>query len=153
MWYVSVFTWDLISYTDDNTPLVVSDNISDLISPLQEIGEKLLIWFSNNQVKLNTDNCYLLLNTQDQNFLKIGNFYINNSFCEKWLVITFDCKLKLSNHIKDICKKATRKFNALSRIVPYMDISRRNIIMNAFFQLQNNYFPLIWMCFNRSLKP
>ena len=153
MWYVSVFTWDLISYTDDNTPLVVSDNISDVISPLQEIGGKLLIWFSNNQVKLNTDNCYLLLNTQDQNFLKIGNFYINNSFCEKWLVITFDCKLKLSNHIKDICKKATRKFNALSRIVPYMDISRRNIIMNAFFQLQNNYFPLIWMCFNRSLKP
>ena len=133
-------------------PLVVRDNISDVISPLQEIGEKRLIWFSTNHVKLNTYNCYLLLNTQDENFLKIGNFYINNSFCEKLLVITFDCKLKLSNHIKDICKKATRKFNALSTIFLDMDISRRNIIMNPFFQLQFNYFPLIWMCFNCSLK-
>ena len=133
-------------------PLVVRDNISDVISPLQEIGEKRLIWFSNNHVKLNTYNCYLLLNTQDENFLKIGNFYINNSFCEKLLVITFDCKLKLSNHIKDICKKATRKFNALSTIFLDMDISGRNIIMNPFFQLQFNYFPLIWMCFNCSLK-
>ena len=76
---------------------------------------------------INTDKCHLMLNTQDQNFLKIGN-----SFSEKLLGITFDCKLKFSNHIEDICKKVTRKLNALSRIVPYMDISRRKILMNAF---------------------
>ena len=78
---------------------------------------------------------------QDQNFLKIGNFNIKNSFSEKLLDITFDGKLKFSNHIEDICKKATRKLNALSRIVPYMDISRRKILMNAFFRSQFNYCP------------
>ena len=46
--------------------------------------------------------------------------------------ITVDCKLKFSNRKGDIAKKATRKLNALSRIVPYMDISRRKILMNAF---------------------
>ena len=103
-------------------------------------------------MKLNTNKCHLLLNTQDQNFLKIRNFNIKNSFSEKLLGITFDCKLKFSNHIEDICKKSTRKLNALSRIVPYMDISRRKILMNAFFKSQFNYCPLIWMCYNRSLN-
>ena len=139
-------------YADDNTPFVVIDNIPDVISALEEIGEKLLIWFSDNKLMLNTDKCHLLLNTQDQNFLKIGNFNIKNSFSEKLLGITFDCKLKFSNHIEDICKKATRKLNALSRIVLYMDISRRKILMNAFFRSQFNYCPLIWMCYNRSLN-
>ena len=111
-------------YADDSTPFVVRDNIPDVISALEETGEKLLIWFSDNQMKLNTDKCHLLLNT------KIGNFNIKNSFSEKLLGITFDCKLKFGNHIEDICKKATRKLNALSRIVPYMDIPRRKILMN-----------------------
>ena len=87
-------------YADDNATFVVRDNIPDMISTLEEIGEKLLIWFSDNQMKLNTDKCYLLLNTQDQNFFQ-------NSFSEKLLGITFDCKLKFSNRIEDICKKAT----------------------------------------------
>ena len=82
----------------------------------------------------------------------MGNFNIKNSFSEKLLGITFDGKLKFSNHIEDICKKATRKLNVLSRIVPYMDISRRKILMNVFFRSQFNYCPLIWMCYNRSLN-
>ena len=45
-------------------------------------------------MKLNTDICHLPLITQDQNFLKIGNFNIKNSFSQKLLGITFDCKLK-----------------------------------------------------------
>ena len=118
---------------------MIRDNISDLISALEEIGEKRLIWFSYNQMKLNNDKFYYLLNMQDQNFLTIGNFIINNSFCEILLVITFNCKLKLGSHIKDICKKATRKLNALLKIAPFMDISRSKILMNAFFRSQFNY--------------
>ena len=33
-----------------------------------------------------------------------------------------------------------------------MDISRRKILMNAFFRSQFNYCPLIWMCYNGSLN-
>ena len=140
-------------HADDHTPFVVRDNIPDVLEDaLEEVDEKLLIWFSDNQIKLNTDKCHLLLNTQDQNFLKIGNFNIKNYFSEKLLGIDFDCKLKFSNHIEDICKKATRKLNALSRIVPYMDIPRRKILMNALFRSPFNYCSLIWMCYNRSLN-
>ena len=52
-------------YADDITPSVVRDNIPDVISALEEIGEKFLIWLSDNQLKLNTDKYHLLLNTED----------------------------------------------------------------------------------------
>ena len=36
-------------------------------------------------MKLSTDKCHLLLNMQEQNVLKIGNFNIKNSYSEKLL--------------------------------------------------------------------
>ena len=42
---------------DDNTPFVVRDNIADVIKAVEEIGESLVNWFSNNEIKLNTDKC------------------------------------------------------------------------------------------------
>ena len=82
-------------YTDDKTPFVVRDNIADVIKALEEIGENQVNWFSNNEMKLNTDKCHLLLNSQEPNTLKIDELHINNSLSEKLLGITFDCKLKL----------------------------------------------------------
>ena len=41
---------------------------------LQEVGGKLLIGFSHNQMKLNSDKFDLLLNTQKQNITKTGNY-------------------------------------------------------------------------------
>ena len=77
-------------YTDDNTPFVVRDNIANVIKALEEIGESLVNWFSNNGMKLNTDKCHLLLNGQEPNTLKIGDLHINNFLSEKLLGITFD---------------------------------------------------------------
>ena len=96
-------------YADDNTSFVVRDNIADVIKALEEIGENLLNWFSNNEMKLNTDKCHLLLNSQEPNALKIGDLHINNSLSEKLLDITFDCKLKFNKHIEDICQIASQK--------------------------------------------
>ena len=134
-------------YADENTPFLVKGNIADDISALEEVGQKLLIRFSDNQMNLNTDRCDLLLNTVKKIFLNIGHFNfwnIGNSYSGKRLITrtTFDYKLKLNNHAQDLCKKAIRKSNAFSRIVPYRDISRRNIIMNDFFKLQCDYCPL-----------
>ena len=78
--------------------------------------------------------------------------HINNSLSEKLLGITFDCKLKFKKHIEDICQKASQKLNALARLVPYMGTTKKRILMNAFFKLQFNYYPLLRMSCNRSLN-
>ena len=139
-------------YADDNTPFVVRDNITDVIKALEEIGESLINWFSNNEMKLNTDKCHLLLNSQEPNTLKLGDLYINNFLSEKLIGITFDIKLKFNNRIKDICQKASQKINALVRLVPYMGATKKRVIMNTFFKSEFNYCPLVWTCCNRSLN-
>ena len=74
---------------------------------------------------------------------------IKNSKCEKLLVVKFDNKLTFEKHMTDICRKASRKTYALARIAPYMDLSKRCMVMNAFLNSQFSYCPLIWMCHNR----
>ena len=46
---------DIASYADDNTFYKEHENIDDLITPLQDAAAKLFKWFSNNQMKGNTD--------------------------------------------------------------------------------------------------
>ena len=63
-------------YADDKTPFVVRDNTADVTKDLEEIGEELLNWFLNNEMKLNTNKCPLLLNSQGRNTLKISDLNI-----------------------------------------------------------------------------
>ena len=58
-------------YADDNTLFVVRDNIADIIKASEEIGEMLVNWFLNNEMKLNTDKYHLLLNSRETNTFKI----------------------------------------------------------------------------------
>ena len=59
-------------YADDNK----TDNKTDVIKALEEIGENLANRFSNNETKLNIDKCHLLLNCQEPNAFKKGDLHI-----------------------------------------------------------------------------
>ena len=131
-------TTSFTGYTDDNTSFVVRENTANVIKALEDIGENLIKWFSDNQVALNTDKSHVLLNSQGPKTIKIGNLCIKNSSSEKMLGINFDYKLKFMNHIGEICKKALHKLNALARIAPYMGIRKRRFLMNDFFKSQFN---------------
>ena len=52
-------------------------------------------------------------------------------------------------HISEICRKASRQVCALARVTSGISLSRKNSLMNAFFNSQFNYCPLIWMCHSR----
>ena len=97
-------TTSFTCYTDDNSPFVVREDTTNIIKALEDIGENLIKWFSYKQMKLNTDKCHVLLNSQGSNAIKIGNLCIKNSLCEK----NVDYKLKFTNDIDEICKKASQ---------------------------------------------
>ena len=82
--------------------------------------------------------------------INVENNQITNSKCEKLLGIKIDHNLTFNAHIDEICKKASQKMNALSRIVPYMNITKRRTLLNTLFISQLNYFPLIWMRHSRA---
>ena len=40
--------------------------------------------------------------------------------------------------------------NALARITPYIDLTKKRLLLNGFFMSQFNYCQLVWMCHNRT---
>ena len=53
-------TTSFTDYVDVNTSFVVRDNTNNVIKALEEVGENLIKWFSENQMKLNTDKCRVI---------------------------------------------------------------------------------------------
>ena len=88
----------------------------------------------------------ILVSFSDFVNMRVKEYDIKNSECE----IKYDSKLTFEKHITDICLKASRKTYALARTAPYMDLSKRCMVMNVFFNSQFNYCPLISMCHNRT---
>ena len=109
-------------------------------------------WFSNSQMKANPDKCHLLTSSMTPASINIKGHIINNSTFEKLLGVTFDCKLNFNVHYDNVLAKARQKVHVLARIAPYMNISKRKLIMNSFFTSQFNYCPLVWMCHSRLIN-
>ena len=95
---------------------------------------------------LNSDKCYFLtLGFQDvrPNF-SYDNVTIKN-VSEKIVCITIDKKLTFKSHLKNICKKANQKLNALARITKFTSSFEKKTLLNSFIKSQFSYCPLIWM--------
>ena len=82
----------------------------------------------------------------------IGTAQIKNMQNEKLVGITTDSKLSFDKHIQQICSRTSAKLKALARIAPFMNITKRKILMNAFFNTQFSYCPLTWMFHSRKLN-
>ena len=140
---------DIANYADDSTIYKEHENIDDLITSLQNAAAKFFKWFSDNQMRGNTDKCQLLVSKDESSEIHIGDSVIESSNCEKLLDIKIDSKLRFDDHIQDLCNKANRKLRALAPATPYMNLQKRKVLMNAFFNAQFNYCPLIWMLHSR----
>ena len=140
------------NYADDTTPYVTGNNAEDVVSELKAITQKLFIWFAQNELKGNLNKCHfhLLLSITDAFNFEISETVIRNSNSKKLLGVTFESKLKFEKHIITIYQRANRKLNALARLTPYMELEKRLMLMNAFFNSQFNYCPVIWMCHSRA---
>ena len=100
---------DFSRYADDNTIYDSGNSIDDIISSLKESSEKLFQWFSHNQMKRNTDKCHLTVSTDEPIVIRVGEYLIKSSTCEKLLGVKIDNKLNFDTHVKGLCKKANNK--------------------------------------------
>ena len=112
--------------------------------------KKLFMWFTKNEMMANADKRHLFLSSVEDHTIEIDGSTVKNLYCEKLSEMQFDDQLKFDFYIEKLCKNANRKSHALARVTPYMDLSKKQILMNAFFGSQfNNYCPLISMCHSR----
>ena len=93
---------DFACYADDNTPYVFGDSMDDVIKSLEDNSINFFKWFLDNQMKVNSDKCHLIISKQSCTNLKIGNINIEKSTCEKLLGVKVDNKLNFSEHLDGI---------------------------------------------------
>ena len=136
---------DFVSYADDNTPYVSGESIDDVIKSFEDEPLYLFKWFLDNQMKANSVQCHLITSKQSYMNLKILDINIENSTCEKLLGVKLDNKLNISEHLDGIIKKASRKVSALSRIFPFMDLTKRHFLMHSFL-VSNSVTALLSGC-------
>ena len=58
----------------------------------------------------------------------------------------------MNEHVSLLCKKASRKLNALSWIAPCMTFDQRRLILNSFITSHFSYCPIVWMFHSRKLN-
>ena len=68
---------DIANFVDDNTPYVTGDNISSVVKLLEEVSCAIFQWFKDNEMKANTDKCFLALivNNISRNKYIFGKYY------------------------------------------------------------------------------
>ena len=103
-------------------------------------------------MKANYGKCHLLIIGKNNVTMNASEFKIKSTECEKLLGIKVDCGLKFENYLDGVIKKASNKVNALSRVTPFMNLSKKKMLMNSFFKSQFSYCPLVWMCHSRTIN-
>ena len=119
---------------------------------LQTNTESIFIWIKNNFLKANPNKSHVVLSDSKERIIRILSDDIANTHSEKLLGITVDSELKFDIHVKSLCKKASLKLHALSRISNFMTTIQLKVIMKAFILSQFNYCPLVWMFHSRELN-
>ena len=143
----------LTNYADDTTTYSTGIDIESLLHSIQLDSRILLLWFEDNYFKLNADKCKLLIaNHEDEVSVKIQDETIICEKAVKLLGVTIDNKLNFNEHVSNLCKKASLKLHALSRISHLMKKDKLRTLMKAFIESQFSYCPLIWMFHSRYLN-
>ena len=119
---------------------------------LEGAAENAINWFKCNGMKLNSDKSKLLV-CGHKHEIMIGNIedsQVIESHMVKLLGVLIDSNLTFNDHINSICKKASKKLNALSRQCSILPFDKRKVLMQAFFRSQFAYCPLVWMFCGRT---
>ena len=141
------------NYADGNTQYCTGLKISDVLIKLENAAETLLQSFKDNRMKTNSDKYHLLINnTKESSQMKIGNETVSNSKYDRLLGVKVDHELSFNEHVSSLCKKASQKLNALSRIASCMTFDQRRLILNSFITWHFPYCPIVWMFHSRKLN-
>ena len=93
---------------DDNTLSYSGQNLTDVVSTLEEDSKTLIAWFSNNKMQANPDK-FKGIAIGKKSREQITSFNLGNNHtikCDeevKLLGVTIDFQLKFNSHISNIC--------------------------------------------------
>ena len=114
--FLFVLDVGIANYADNNIPHATNKHFETVLKDLEQRSDILLKWFTDNLPKANPEKYHLLVSINEKRYLNVEGSEISNSKCKKLLEVKIDPKLLFDSHVKSMCKKASQKLNAFSRV-------------------------------------
>ena len=145
---------DICNYADDNTPYTIDMCLDKLMAKLECATKSAMDWFHSNGMKLNSSKCYLFVcgHKYESMICKIDNTQVIETHLVKLLGIQMESEVTFNNYLETVCKRASQKLNALSRLCLFIPLHKRKMSIQAFFNSQFSYCPLVWMFNSRHIN-
>ena len=140
----------LINYADDNTLSYSAKTFDVIMDALRFDTKNAIKWFTMNYMQANPDKFQVMImkpicNRQDiPGVLDIDGVQLQNQSDVKLLGITLDCKLQFNKHISNICERASRQLNVLSRFKNIFSTEEKKTMYKAFILANFGYCPIVW---------
>ena len=142
--FLFVSNASLSNYADDNTLYTFGDNLKKTKDNLRNSFDTVHQWFYENYMVLNAGKCHFMClgnNTENETFL-FYNILTENSKQQKIIGV----ELNFKSHISELCKKASQKVAALSRLSSYLHNTEKKLIFNSIIKSQFSYCRLWYGC-------
>ena len=141
------------NFADDNTIYACGQNLDSVASNIESDMKAAICWYKNNEMVANPEKFQLMfigLKDDIKLCIDINGIVVQMTDSVKLLGVTIDSMLNFNQHVQSICKKASKKVRAFSRIAPNLEYEK-NVMLYTSFVLSNfNYCPLIWMFSGKS---
>ena len=143
------------NYADDTTIACTDVNYDTAHNKLLNASEILLDWFESNNLKANPTKFQLIVFEESnvERSLVVHGANIQSSSSVKLLGVLIDHSLLFTEHISQLCIKAGRKINVLSRLCCSLTTEAKLLLMQAFILSHFNFCSIIWhYCSMRDLR-
>ena len=115
-------TCEMCNYADDYTLYTYSRDFHQVQEYLKKDFEILENWFYDSYMVLNSCKCEFMGfgKTNEYEVFTYHEIQLKKATTKKLLAITIDQHLNFNEHLTNVCKKASRKLNALSRVSSFL---------------------------------
>lgn len=139
----------MYNYADDNSMSASAKTIEDVLSRLEYDSTQCLQWFKANGMQANPGKFQFMLmglpdHTSKHVSLILDDVILKPQIYVKVLGVTVDRHLNFTNHVSNICVKATRQLHALARISKHLDTKSNKLLYNSFVMSNFMYCPMVW---------
>ena len=108
-------------------------------------------WFRQNGLSANSGKSHFLTSPCERS-LKKHDSVITSSCSEELLEVLIDSELTFHDHFTWRCSQVNQKLCALDRVLKYITLQKRRLLVSFYITFQFNYCSLVCMIYNRKLN-
>ena len=126
----------MCNFADDITFYACTKDLGSLINRFEHDCLLAIEWFENNHMKLNQENCHLLVSGYKHKniWARIGQTQIWESRKPKLLGVEIDSNLNFDLYVSSLCKKVGKKLSVLAQLSNFMSLNQRRTLMKMFIE-------------------